>query len=86
MHIRIVQSFPVAPKMCRPWEQIGRAECDTQCVKRSKHSQICVSKHTRYGGWKVEGEEPVNRKKRPGRFYLPGEGHVRLKTVAISSR
>ena len=33
MHICVVQSFPVAPKMCGPWEQVGRAECGTQCVK-----------------------------------------------------
>ena len=33
VHICVVQSSPVAPKMCRPWEQVGRAECGTQRVK-----------------------------------------------------
>ena len=35
VHICIVQSFPVAPKMCVTWEQIRLAKCGRQCVKRN---------------------------------------------------
>ena len=37
--------------------------------------------------WRIERvSKSGERKKRPGPFYVPREGRVRLKTVAISSR
>ena len=57
MYVCIVQSFPVAPKMCGPWEQVGRAECGTQCVKSEVYVQPLMPIHPQSNSRQRQTEE-----------------------------